>query len=281
MDPNDSEDDDDQSQNKDSEDSEDEQPEEEEVNKKPAKPKPFLKRKTRAVKFQKLDWNKVKSKTDCWTKRSARNEDREKSSSRINKSQTVKNKQSKKNEQKPKPKNKSFNKIKSRIDTGIRKNERRLGSEESYQESYEYQNQFNIGEYANEESNIRRNQKGQFRNNQTNFPPTIDVRKYQIGQQHIQPTQNYEAYSSEEEVGDPNNENYEYSHAHQQYAENSRQFNQGNDYSQSEDEEDSQIQIGKPSFVHFVESPPKGPLSVDNLEALYEGIHPYTQTLDP
>ena len=34
--------------------------------------KPFLKRKSRVVKFHKVDWKNVKGRIDCWSKPSAR-----------------------------------------------------------------------------------------------------------------------------------------------------------------------------------------------------------------
>ena len=82
-----SDDEDSQDENED----QDAEPQEEDGEKGDGKPKPFLKRKSRAVKFQKLNWKNVKGRIDCWTKKSARSEHREKSQPPANRTQHAKN----------------------------------------------------------------------------------------------------------------------------------------------------------------------------------------------
>ena len=121
-------------------------------NKYAGKPKPYLKRKTRGVKFQKLDWKNVKSRTDCWGKKSARQENQDQSEKSI--PAVVKYQKNKKKapEQATKmKKSKNLKNIQSRIDTGIRKDVRNYMYEEA-NDSFDY-NQYNLGEYANEDLN--------------------------------------------------------------------------------------------------------------------------------
>ena len=74
---------------------------------------------------------------------------REKSNPPPSKKAPAKNKQQ---EEKPVLKNNKLNNVQSRIDTGIRRNKpNQFGSEESNENSFEAANQYNIGEYANEE----------------------------------------------------------------------------------------------------------------------------------
>ena len=111
-------------------------------------PKPYLKRKTRAIKFHKVDWKNVKGRIDWWSKPSARSVNREKSNPPPSRKPINKNKQ----EEKPRLKNKKMNNIQSRIDTGIRRiKQNQFGSEESNENSFEAANQYNLGEYADEE----------------------------------------------------------------------------------------------------------------------------------
>ena len=121
-----------------------------EIKKYEGKPKPFLKRKTRGVKFQKLNWKNVKSRTDCWGKKSARHDNRDHSEKSI--PAVVKYQKSKKvaqTEQVPKTKkSKNLKNIQSRIDTGIRKDVPNYMYEEQ-NDSFDY-TQYNLGEYANE-----------------------------------------------------------------------------------------------------------------------------------
>jgi len=188
-----------------------------EQNKKKIKPKPFLKRKTRKIKFQKLNWNKVKSKTDCWTKRSGRSEHREKSHQKLSRNKSQK-KVSHKNENeitKPRMKNKIFNNIKSRIDTGIRKNQSKF--ESNHSGSFELPHQYNIGGYCDENNDSVDNQRDRLRN-ESNYPLEINVKRFQLNNQNYrnEPDVQYEVFSSNEEV--PHTQEYEHSEVHPQFG---------------------------------------------------------------
>lgn len=130
-----------------------------EENKKNIKSKPFLKRRENKIKFHKLNWNKIKSKTDCWTKKSSRSEHREKSTKRLakNKQQNKTKTRNEKEFEKQKLRNKTFNNVKSRIDTGIRKDQQKFGSNDSI--NFEL---YNIGGLGDESSNSFINQRGKF-----------------------------------------------------------------------------------------------------------------------
>lgn len=203
-----------------------------ESGKKNTKAKPFLKRKTRAVKFQKLNWNNVKGKTDCWTKKSARSQPREKSASRAARAQTQKPANEEKSKSKPRMKNKTFQNIKSRIDTGIRKEkDARFGSEGSEFDSFEMGNKYNIGEYANEGDQSYLNEKAKYAK-QSNYPPTIDVRRYQLNAHQDEPNYNkntsnvqYEVFSSDDDAKNREVEEYEYNEMHNHYFENKNMMN--------------------------------------------------------
>lgn len=207
-----------------------------EENKKQIKPKPFLKRKTAKVKFQKLNWNKVQSKTDCWTKNTARSENRDKSAQRL-----PKKAQKEKNDsavEKIKGKNRSFRNIKSRIDTGIRKQDNKFGSDYS-RDSFEYPGQYNIGEYADEESESFLNQHNYPQNKNH---PAVDVRRYHLNQPgNFKNTSNpeYDDLSSDEEDLDQPQEEYNYGNM-------SKMRNKPNQmYNPYDDSQDDDAQIGK------------------------------------
>jgi hypothetical protein len=254
-DPNDSDDEEQQSKDDNNEDQEGEGDNEDDPEtKKNCKPKPFLKRKTRAVKFQKLNWNNVKSKTDWWTKRSARSEHRDKSVSKVNKSQIAKpNKQQEKEKSKPKVGNKTFNNIQSRIDTGIRKAQRRIGSEDSNKDSFEYHNHYNLGEYANENTNPLANQKSAFVKNNLNFPPVIDVRRYQLNHHQIDNSNvNYEVFSSGDDLNPHQDDEFNYNQMQNQYVQNPENYTNIYNQSPSEDQFDQEdIPNGKKKRLQF------------------------------
>lgn len=187
--------------------------------------KPFLKRKSRGVKFQKLNWNKVKSRTDCWgNKKSGRSENREpreKSIPAVAKYQ-AKIKKDKENELPKVKKAKNLRNVQSRIDTGIRKGENKYNYEEG-SDSFEY-NQYNLGDYANEDyarvqqqpqhhrhgADIR---KFQFYNNQQQFdnqPKHDDNLEYEVFSEEMDnvPYENAEDYPEmHSHVVDPNQVN--------------------------------------------------------------------------
>ena len=170
----------------------------------------------------------MKSKTECWTKKSAKSVNRDKSAKRSARNQTKK-KPVKKQEEKPKIRHKTFNNVKSRIDTGIRKAQKNFGSNNS-RDSFEFPNQYNLGGYANEGESSFVAQKMNYRNN-INFPPAIDVKRYQLNQQEPEmknnPNLQYEVFSSEEEVAHLQDmDDFDSSEMHNHFVENQNIENQ-------------------------------------------------------
>lgn len=225
--------------------------------KKKGKAKPFLKRKSKGVKFQKLNWNNVKSKTECWTKKSARSEvrdksvPRDKSANRANKTQANRKPKEDKSETRAKAKTKTFNKIQSRIDTGIRRNKTsHMEGDDSDVDSFEMGHNYNIGQYADEDNHPYINNKSGF-SKPSNFPPAIDIRRYQLNAQnkessYHQQNPNYEVFSSEEEANRREDEEFAYNEMHTHYAEN--QMDSHPMYAQNTYEEDTEevnMEMGK------------------------------------
>ncbi|CAI2361616.1 unnamed protein product [Moneuplotes crassus] len=249
-----------------------------EQNKKPIKPKPFLKRKPRKIKFQKLNWGKVKSRTNCWGgKKSARSEHRDKSVPKTNKPN--KGKASiKKAADKPKPKPKTFNNVKSRIDTGIRKPHKEPDFMNN-SDSFEYPNQYNLGGYADESSgglfdNNRVNRNN--RNPGQNFPLEIEVKKFQLDEapSNLRDKSNllYEVFSSDDGSANDDPGQYPVHQMHQHMAEQAEIHPNSMGHTDISNIQPADTQIERTSME---------PLSIDKLEELYTEIHPDLKSLEP
>lgn len=217
-----------------------------EETKKNVKPKPFLKRKTKTVKFKKVDWKNVKSRTDCWSKPSGRSETREKSIPSKTKRESAKSKP----DSKPKVKKmKGMTNVQSRIDTGIRKdNRRQFGSEDS-DESFEYE-RYNVHQYS------QRNRHDSRGRHQPDYPPKIDVKRFYLEKQRAMENQNvsnpqYEVYSSgEDQVPVHEPEEFEYNEMYNDYAENPMTQQHMVEYNQPQYDgpEEVEMEMGKLSY---------------------------------
>jgi len=148
-------------------------------------------------------------------------------------------------------KNKKLQNVKSRIDTGIRRiNGNMLGSDEG-SDSFEYNNQYNVGDYANEEYDLMQSQ---------NYPQKADVRKFNFNQnhQHIvggnkgknQSNVDYEVFTSEEENNDNIERDEEYPPMHRHHVDKIQQemYSQ-QQYNRPSDEIEEEL--GKEAINYF------------------------------